>query len=51
MNQVILAMISGLIVGALFSWLGLPVPAPPTLAGVMGVVGIYLGFIIMNLWK
>ncbi|WP_408955432.1 XapX domain-containing protein [Natroniella sp. ANB-PHB2] len=51
MKQVILATISGLIVGGLFSWLNLPVPAPPTLAGVMGVVGIYLGFIIMNYWN
>lgn len=46
MNQAILATISGLIVGGLFSFLKLPIPAPPTLSGVMGIVGIYVGFII-----
>lgn len=46
MNQAILAAISGLIVGGLFSLLNLPIPAPPTLSGVMGIIGIYLGFII-----
>ncbi|AGB42364.1 XapX domain protein [Halobacteroides halobius DSM 5150] len=48
MNQVLLSAISGLIVGALFSFLKLPIPAPPTLAGVMGIIGIYLGFWLVN---
>ncbi|MCK8817835.1 DUF1427 family protein [Natroniella sulfidigena] len=48
MNQALISTLSGAVVGALFSFLSLPVPAPPNLAGVMGVVGIYLGFIIMN---
>lgn len=46
MHQAILAAVSGLIVGSLFSFLNLPIPAPPTLSGVMGIIGIYLGFII-----
>ncbi|MGP3778477.1 XapX domain-containing protein [Halanaerobium saccharolyticum] len=46
MNQAFLAAISGLIVGGLFSFLKLPIPAPPTLSGVMGIVGIYVGFMI-----
>ncbi len=48
MVQILTATISGLAVGALFSFLKLPVPAPPTIAGVMGVAGIYLGFILVN---
>lgn len=48
MNQPILAAVTGLIVGGLFSFLNLPIPAPPSLAGVMGIVGIYLGFVITN---
>ncbi len=48
MNQIILASLSGLIVGGLFSFLNLPIPAPPTLSGVMGIIGIYIGFIITN---
>ncbi|MFP4021405.1 MAG: XapX domain-containing protein [bacterium] len=46
MNQAFLASISGLIVGGLFSFLNLPIPAPPTLSGVMGIVGIYIGFML-----
>jgi XapX domain-containing protein len=37
-----------LIVGSLFSFIDLPIPAPPTLAGVMGIVGIYLGYYLVN---
>lgn len=48
MNQAIMATISGLIVGGLFSFLNLPIPAPPTLSGVMGIVGIYVGFVLIN---
>lgn len=48
MNQVLISAISGLVVGALFGLLKLPIPAPPNLAGVMGVAGIYLGFVIVK---
>lgn len=43
MNEVLLAMVAGFIVGLLFSFLKLPIPAPPVLSGVMGIVGVYLG--------
>lgn len=45
------ALFTGLITGAVFSWVGLPIPAPPALAGIIGIVGIYLGFIIINAIK
>lgn len=48
MNQVVLATISGITVGALFSYLKFPIPAPPTLAGVMGVAGVYLGAVVIK---
>jgi XapX domain-containing protein len=38
-----LALLAGLIVGILFKMLRLPIPAPPVLAGVIGIVGVYLG--------
>lgn len=44
MQEWILAMFVGLLVGAFFSGLNLPIPAPPALSGVMGIVGIYLGY-------
>ncbi|WP_101297974.1 XapX domain-containing protein [Halegenticoccus soli] len=39
-----LALATGLITGAVFRFLEVPIPAPPNLAGVMGIVGIYLGY-------
>ena len=43
MHEVVLATLAGFVVGVLFSAIKLPVPAPPVLAGVMGIVGVYLG--------
>ena len=45
---VALALLTGVVVGALFRSLGIPVPAPPNLAGIMGIVGIYLGFTLVE---
>ncbi len=44
MKEIILALVTGFIVGFLFAVFKLPIPAPPALAGVAGIVGIYLGF-------
>ncbi len=41
---VALALLTGLVAGALFAYLRVPIPAPPNLAGIMGIVGIYLGY-------
>lgn len=38
------ALAVGLAVGFLFGFTKLPVPAPPTLAGVLGIAGITLGW-------
>ncbi|WP_017756643.1 XapX domain-containing protein [Calidifontibacillus oryziterrae] len=44
MKEVLLSLVTGAIVGFLFAFLRLPIPAPPALAGIVGIVGIYLGF-------
>jgi XapX domain-containing protein len=44
------ALAVGVAVGFLFARLGLPVPAPPALAGVLGIVGIWLGYRISTLF-
>ncbi|GAA0320298.1 DUF1427 family protein [Bacillus carboniphilus] len=49
MKEIILALLSGFIVGVVFGGLRLPIPAPPAFAGVAGIIGIYLGFKFM-LW-
>ncbi|OOF33041.1 XapX domain-containing protein [Salinivibrio costicola] len=43
MQEVLLAVVAGFLVGVLFSVIKLPIPAPPVLSGVMGIVGVYLG--------
>lgn len=43
-QEILLALFTGFIVGLLFAAIRLPIPAPPALAGVVGIVGIYLGY-------
>lgn len=40
----VLAFLTGLLAGAVFAYLQVPIPAPPTVSGVLGIVGIYTGF-------
>lgn len=42
---ILLSLLTGFIVGVLFTALKMPLPAPNALAGVMGILGIYLGHI------
>jgi XapX domain-containing protein len=49
MKDIILALISGLIMGGIFSLIKLPIPAPSNFAGVMGIVGIFLGYLLVKL--
>lgn len=44
MKMVLLAIMTGFIVGLVFAIFKLPIPAPPAFAGVAGIIGIYLGF-------
>lgn len=43
MKEIILSLIAGVIIGLVFKMMKLPLPAPPVLAGVVGVLGVYLG--------
>ncbi len=43
MTLILLALLAGFIVGVFFSAIKLPVPAPPEIAGVIGIAGIFLG--------
>lgn len=40
----VLALVTGLVTGAVFGFLQVPIPAPPEIPGVLGIVGIYLGY-------
>ncbi|MFP9190502.1 XapX domain-containing protein [Natronosalvus vescus] len=41
---VVLALLTGFLAGAVFAFVEVPIPAPPELPGIMGIVGIYLGY-------
>lgn len=43
---IVLSFITGAVLGAVFTLIRLPIPAPPTLAGIAGIVGVYVGYII-----
>lgn len=40
----VVALLTGFAAGAVFAVIGVPIPAPPTVTGILGIVGIYLGF-------
>ncbi len=46
MKDVVLATLTGFLIGMLFIRMKLPLPAPPTLAGVMGIVGMFAGYLV-----
>jgi XapX domain-containing protein len=49
MMQNMLALGAGLAVGVLFAWLRLPLPAPPTLTGILGAFGVFLGSVLFRM--
>lgn len=48
-SMVTKAMIAGLLVGFFFAAIKLPIPAPPKLEGVVGIVGIFVGYWLFKL--
>ncbi len=40
----IVAVCTGALAGGLFAFFNVPIPAPPELPGLMGIVGIYVGY-------
>lgn len=41
---ILLSTLTGFVAGFVFSLFRLPIPAPPALAGIFGIIGIYLGY-------
>ena len=48
MKEVLLALIAGLIVGIIFKFMKLPLPAPPVFSAVVGVFGVYFGGVLAS---
>ncbi|WP_246941715.1 XapX domain-containing protein [Bacillus pinisoli] len=48
MKELFLSLLTGIIIGMSFKLLKLPLPAPPVLAGVLGVFGVYFGGVVFD---
>jgi XapX domain-containing protein len=44
LTQIVISLLTGLLVGAVFGVFDVSIPAPPNLAGVLGIVGIFAGY-------
>lgn len=44
MKEIIYTTLTGAAVGGIFSVFKLPIPAPPVFAGLMGIVGLWIGY-------
>jgi XapX domain-containing protein len=42
------ALLTGFVAGVAFSLLKLPIPAPSELASIVGVIGVFLGFLAVR---
>lgn len=47
----LLALLVGFAVGILTTLLKLPLPAPNALPGITGIVGIYLGYLVVSYFR
>lgn len=47
----IVALLVGIITGAIFTITKLPLPAPPSMAGIAGIVGIFAGSKLIDIMK
>ena len=48
MKDILMTTGVGAITGAIFSAFKLPIPAPPVFAGLMGIVGLWIGYAIVT---
>lgn len=46
MRDALLALAGGVGVGVLFGFIKVPIPGPPTLAGVCGAIGLFVGSLL-----
>ena len=48
MKEILYTTLTGVAVGGVFSILKLPIPAPPVFAGLMGIVGLWIGYALIQ---
>lgn len=47
----IYSFLTGILVGGIFALLKMPIPAPNNISGILGIVGIFVGMLIINFIK
>ncbi len=48
MRDLVVSLLVGVAMGVVFGVMRLPVPAPATLSGVIGILGVFLGYRIVR---
>ena len=48
MRDIFMTTLVGAVVGGVFSAFKLPIPAPPVFAGLMGIVGLWIGYEVVT---
>ncbi|WP_341349058.1 DUF1427 family protein [Fervidicella metallireducens] len=48
-KEIFLSLLTGMLAGFIFAKMSLPIPAPPTLDGFMGIFGVWLGSALVEL--
>lgn len=46
MRELMLSLTAGIVAGVLFSVLKFPIPAPVSIGGFMGILGVYMGALL-----
>ena len=47
--EIIKSLLAGALCGGFFSLVKLPIPAPPVISGLIGILGIFLGYTLVAL--
>ncbi|MEE6450926.1 MULTISPECIES: XapX domain-containing protein [Bacillaceae] len=50
MHEIIMSLIAGLIVGVVFTLIKLPIPAPPVFSAICGIIGVWGGMKLVQLF-
>jgi XapX domain-containing protein len=49
MKEMILSLMTGIACGAVFAFFKLPIPAPTIIPGLLGILGIFLGYRLIGI--
>lgn len=49
--EMLKSLMAGALCGVVFSLAGLPIPAPPVLSGVVGIIGVFFGYVLVQKFK